>query len=127
VVGAVPGPFLGLEGPGFEKAWYVVVLDAPLPAAFDPFHTLHGQLSGAPVARVLLRPDLAEEPSPEALRALPADVIGAALEADGRAPVSVYVGLDGEAVPERLSLAALKAGSLRWVCAAWAERLANCS
>src|SRR3982751_1068046 len=62
----VQGPFLGLEGPGFEKLWYVVALDSPLASDFDPFHTLHRQPLTAPVVRVLLRPDLAEEPSPNA-------------------------------------------------------------
>ena len=126
VVATVPGPFLGLEGPGFEKAWYVVALDAPLAADFDPLHTLHGQ-PAAPATQVLLRPDLVDPPPPAEVRALPADVIGAALAADGRARVSVYVGRAAGALPERLSLAALKEGPLRWVCAAWAERLANCS
>ena len=121
------GPFLGLEGPGFEKAWYVVALDTPLAPDFDPFHTSHRQPSTAPVAHVLLRPDLAEEPLPDAIRALPADVLGAALQANEPARVSVYVGLDAEALPERVSLAALKDGTPRWLCAAWAERLATCS
>jgi hypothetical protein len=123
----VPGPFLGLEGPGFEKAWYVVALDAPLAPDFDPFHTLHKLPLAAPVTRVLLRPDLAGAPMPEAIRALPADVLGAALENDGHTRASVYVGLAAAAVPERLSLAALKDGPLRWLCAAWVEVLATCS
>jgi hypothetical protein len=127
VVATVPGPFLGLEGPGFEKVWYVVALEAALPADFDPFFTLHGQLAAAPVERVLLRPDLAAEPAPDALRALPHDVIETALEREGRARVSVYVGLDTGALPERLSLAGLRDGTPRWLCAAWAELLANCS
>ncbi|HLH25850.1 MAG TPA: hypothetical protein VK066_25305 [Chloroflexota bacterium] len=127
VEGTVPGPFLGLEGPGFEKTWYVVALDAPLPAGFDPFHTLDAHPLTAPVGRVLLRPDLVEPPPPDEIRALPADVIGAALAAAGRARVSVYVGLDAGAVPARLSLGALKDGPIRWLCAAWAEFLPNCS
>jgi hypothetical protein len=127
VEGVVWGPFLGLEGPGFEKAWYVVALDAPLAGDFDPFHTLHRQPVAAPVHRVLLRPDLADEPVPEAIRALPDDPLGAALAADEPTRVSVYAGLDDRALPERVSLADLKDGSPRWLCAAWAVRLANCS
>ncbi|HEY7065667.1 MAG TPA: hypothetical protein VII06_29600 [Chloroflexota bacterium] len=62
------------------------------------------------------------------MAALPPDVIGAALDVEGRAAVSVYAGLGADAaLPDRISLADLKAGRLRWVCAARAELLPICS
>ncbi|HEY7065668.1 MAG TPA: hypothetical protein VII06_29605 [Chloroflexota bacterium] len=47
VVGAVLGPFLGLDGPGFEKAWYVLDLATLLPEDFDPFYTRRARRGGA--------------------------------------------------------------------------------
>jgi hypothetical protein len=119
VTSLVRGPFLGLEGPGFEKTWYDVELETALPADFDPFYTLHERSPGQPVTRVLLRPDLADPLPPTEIRALPDDVIGMMLGTRTRARVSVYVGLAPGADLGRLTLAALKDGPLRWVCAAW--------
>jgi hypothetical protein len=120
VTETVRGPFLGLEGPGYEKIWYVVRLDTPLPAHFDPLHTLRVPLEG-PTTHVLLRPDLVDPPPPDELRVLPDDVIGAALAQDGRARVSLYAGANPASLPDPLTLAALRAGPLRWLCSAWVE------
>ena len=51
IVGTVLGPFLGLDGPKFEKPWYVLDLATQLPEDFDPFYTQRQPGASAPPSR----------------------------------------------------------------------------